>query len=652
MVDRSELEALESACSTAQEFIDLARNVLESGEREQAKVVFGKAARYCDDIEQTVAYAGAALELFDDREQARDILEEAETDAQFAAQFVDLARGFKTLLEDDHKVDELLESGAEFAMGGEEFIDLANGYWSLKQDRETASGLYEKGLSEVNDRDTLLALAKTAAKDLENPVLAKTIYSKAESRVTAPGELIKLAESIFNDTADREFAAGIYARAEQQIVGSHDLISLASHIIRNLDDREHATTVLRKAVDQSSDFTGASRVFDAIVEKLPESAELISAAVAKLQQHASSAADFLKIHEKSLVVSDEADSATTLLQAAEERVANLAEMEKVVETVALHHADDADWNTRVAEKLEKRRANQSLYNAFQEQEKSCRSSRDYLNLADQVMAKLEDRYYAGKLFAAAEELLDQNHFDLSQYSKLVEAIDSQFGDADWSHAIVKKIAKRARHLSQIHRISRLADRLSDRRLGRSLALEVLGDAAEQALRADVKAPARFIKLAYSISRIVSDHELTGRLLDGATEAASGYLELSALAKVNLDAGNHETGVALFEQAARACGTPDDLRSLVMRMRRYGVDHEKVKSAYIAAESCFTDKYDRLQWAEGLIDLFGDRELATKSFREIADEFGQGEDNDVFHNRRMYRLETGRDYLKPAPSLTH
>ncbi len=645
-------EQMEKDCDSFSDYIDLARSVLAAGGGEYAKVLFGKAAGYCDDIEQTVACAGAALELFNDRDQVRSILEEAENDAQFAKQYVDLARGFKELLDDDQKVDELLESGAEFAMDGEEFIDLANGYWNLKQDKQTASGLYEKGLPDVNDRDTLLALAKTVAKDLENPNLAKTIYSKAESRVTGPGELIILAESIFNDTADKEFATEIYARAEQQIVGSHDLINLAIHIIRNLGDREYAIAVFGKAIDQSSDFISISRVFDVIVEQLPEVEDLITSAIGKLQQDADSATDYLKIHEKSVTILGDAGLAATLLKAAEERVENLAEMKKVVEIVAIHHADDVDWNTRVAEKLEKRQANQSLYNTFQGQEKSCQSSREFLSLAEQVMAKLGDRYYAKKLFTAAEELLDQNNFDLSQYGKLIESIDSEFGDADWLKNIVRKIAKRTRHFSQTWQISKLAGSLSDSKLAESLALNVLTDAAEQALNADGKTSTELIKLADSINRISSHNDLKGRLLDGAAEMASGYLDLSSLAKANMDAGNHDASASLFEQAAGSCTTPGDLQSLVMRMQRYGVDNEKVKSVYLAAESSFTDKYDLLQWAEGLIDLFDDRESAEEIFRKMADKFSQPEDRSVFQNREMNRFEAGQDYLKPIRSLTN
>ena len=192
--------------------------------------------------------------------------------------------------------------------------------------------------------------------------------------------------------------------------------------------------------------------------------------------------------------------------------------------------------------------------------------------------------------------------------------------------------------------------MSDSKLAESLALNVLSDAAEQALNADGKTPAELIKLADSINRISSHNDLTGRLLDGAAEMASGYLDLSSLAKANMDAGNPDASASLFEQAARSCTTPGDLQSLVMRMRRYGVDNEKVKSVYLAAESSFTDKYDLLQWAEGLIDLFDDRESAEEIFRKIADKFSQPEDRSVFQNREMCRFEAGQDYLKPIRSL--
>ncbi len=51
MVDKTDLEALESGCSTAQQFVDLARSVFAAGGSEHAKVLFEKAARYYDDIE-------------------------------------------------------------------------------------------------------------------------------------------------------------------------------------------------------------------------------------------------------------------------------------------------------------------------------------------------------------------------------------------------------------------------------------------------------------------------------------------------------------------------------------------------------------------------------------------------------------------------
>ena len=80
--------------------------------------------------------------------------------------------------------------------------------------------------------------------------------------------------------------------------------------------------------------------------------------------------------------------------------------------------------------------------------------------------------------------------------------------------------------------------------------------------------------------------------------------------------------------------------------------EKVKSVYLAAESSFTEKYDLLQWAEGLIDLFDDRESAEEIFRKMADKFNQPGDRSVFQNREMNRFEAGQDYLKPIRLLTN
>ena len=108
-------------------------------------------------------------------------------------------------------------------------------------------------------------------------------------------------------------------------------------------------------------------------------------------------------------------------------------------------------------------------------------------------------------------------------------------------------------------------------------------------------------------------------------------------------GDREYAIAVFD---KAIDQSSDFTSISR------VFDEKVKSVYLAAESSFTDKYDLLQWAEGLIDLFDDRESAEEIFRKMADKFSQPEDRSVFQNREMNRFEAGQDYLKPIRSLTN
>ena len=108
-------------------------------------------------------------------------------------------------------------------------------------------------------------------------------------------------------------------------------------------------------------------------------------------------------------------------------------------------------------------------------------------------------------------------------------------------------------------------------------------------------------------------------------------------------GDREYAIAVFD---KAIDQSSDFTSISR------VFDEKVKSVYLAAESSFTEKYDLLQWAEGLIDLFDDRESAEEIFREMADKFNQPGDRSVFQNREMNRFEAGQDYLKPIRSLTN
>ena len=640
---------VEGDCSTVEAYLELARSMVENGDPDSARALYGRAERYCEDIGQTVDFAGGALSVFQDSQWAKDILEEAEADAQFPRQFVQLAEGFKSLLNDDDKVDALLEEGLEFAMSGDEYIDLGDGYWDLKSDRETAAGLYEKGLPDVHDRDALLLLARKAATDLEHPELARSIYAKAESRVTGPGELIKLAEAILSDTGDKEFVGQVYQRAEEQTVGSHGLLSLAEQVWNHLGDHDWVNRILARAIGEASDFNAVSRVLDAMGGPLPGETGLAESALDKLQGTAGSSLDYLAAHEKSRLILNDRERETGLLLKAEESAESLAELEKVAEAVAAH-SEDPNWNERLQDKLRKREANQELYREFQEMEKSCRVSRHFIELSAKVAEKLEDNHYVTKLLESAEQLLDSANFDFCQYRELVETIDRTTRDANWLRGLFQKMAGRTRHFSETNQIVKLALGLEDRELGRTLAGEILASAS-QTLRDSGSARTRdFVKFSGAVIEHLPEIGLGKELLENGKGVANGFLDLACLSRAYMEMGDADTGRVLLEEAAEACKTPGNLRTLVGRMRSYGINEPQVRKTYDGCRDRFTDKFDRLAWVEGLSDLFDDPDAFDQAFDSLKDEFPDEVNQATFQARVFSLTRSGRDYTRPPRSI--
>ncbi len=640
---------IEGDCNTVEAYLELARSMVDNGDPGSARALYGKAERYCEDIGQTVDFAGGALSVFQDSEWAKDILEEAETDAQFPRQFVQLAEGFKSLLNDDDKVDALLEEGLEFAMSGDEYIDLGDGYWDLKSDRETAAELYEKGLPDVHDRDALLLLARKAAVDLGHPELARSIYAKAESRVTGPGELIKLAEAILSDTGDRELVGQVYQRAQEQTVGSHGLLSLAEQVWNHLGDDGWVNQILARAIGEASDFNGISRVLDAMAGPLPGEAGLVESALDKLQGAADSSLDYLAVQEKSRLILNDRERETGLLLKAEESVESLAELKKVAEAVAAH-SEDRDWNERLQDKLRKREANQQLYREFQEAEKSCRVSRHFIELSAKVAEKLEDNHYATKLLESAERLLDSANFDFSQYRELVKTIDRTTQDVSWLRKLFRKMADRTRHFSEINQTVKLALDLEDRELGRTLAGEIL-ESASQTLRDSGSARTQdFVKFSGAVIEHLPEAGLGKELLEDAKGVATGFLDLACLSRAYGDMGDAQTARVLLEEAAEACKTPGNLRTLVGRMRSYGTGEAQVRKTYDGCRDRFTDKFDRLAWVEGLSELFDDPDAFDEAFDSLRDEFPDEVNQAAFQARVFALTRSGRDYTRPPRSI--
>ncbi len=82
----------------------------------------------------------------------------------------------------------------------------------------------------------------------------------------------------------------------------------------------------------------------------------------------------------------------------------------------------------------------------------------------------------------------------------------------------------------------------------------------------------------------------------------------------------------------------DSAQLCMRMKVNGVDIDSVKNVYAAARSNMQNSSQRLQWAEGIMQLFRDREWAAREYDELAGEFTSGIEKQCYLASKKFRLQ--------------
>ncbi|MEA3411283.1 MAG: hypothetical protein U9R74_07055 [Pseudomonadota bacterium] len=633
---RSLLSKVEEKAKGFDDFVDLAAKVKETGNENTARTFLDKAARFCDEIPDTVNFAGRYITLFGDRDKARSLLDEAETDCQFTKQFVQLASGYKDLFEDEEKVGELMDQAAEFCISGEEHIDLAEGYWTLRADKEKASQNYEQALGEITDKDQLLGLAAKAATDLENADLAKTIYARAEGRMSSASDLAKLAQAVLSDLKDNAYAAEVYERAAEKLVAPNDLISLAGEIFTRLGDGERAGSVYRKALDNAGDYKQLLKLLDQSHEQLKDEG-FSTSVLERAEGLAQRSPEMVEISLKALDTTGDREFATRLLQAAEECVTSLGELKSVTKAVKTNFADDAKWSARIDEKLEKREANQAKYEAFQKKENKATTLLDNLRITDEVMDDLDDKFYARKLLSTAEQQYRESGGDFNQARLLLRAVDTHLGDQDWVKRLLDDAAENARNFVGLNSIVRTAVRELTHK--KTLAKGYLKEWEKQLGEAGDDAAYGYAKLAKVVAEDIHDKKWAARILNKAAKAGGDHYLFAKLGAIAAAMNDNKKANEMYRHAVEACDDPVKLRQLSMRLKQQGVDSETLRGLYEAAKPGADEPRRRLDWAEGIVDIFRDNEWASREYDELA---GALEGNDAARYRasRQSRLRQG------------
>jgi hypothetical protein len=414
-----------------------------------------------------------------------------------------------------------------------------------------------------------------------------------------------IAESISKQIGNNEKAKEVYQKALEYTDKHQKMMELVTHVNNNLGDKEFVKDILAKA-----------------------------------QEEASNTGELIEIGEKVLEILDNKEFAASVIEQAEEVVTNLDEMKKANEAVKKHFEGDDEWIKRVDEKLQKREENQSTYETFQKREEMAITLKTLLELTDDMMAELEDKYYAKKLLRAAEGLLDGEKFNVDNYRKLILSINKYLADNKWvSNILNKLINERVEFFFDLTAVCGIAlNDVEDKELGKELAGKYMKKAENDADSGEKASPYDYTNLAAAYFDLLGDKDHAFDLLSKADGAEGDCFAKAYIGCLAGKWGDAERAKSHYRAAADAAETGPKLYQLAKYMLTLGIDKSIVQEYYEAGGQKLSNPACKLVWAQGTIDLFGDKKWAESAYDSIRSSFGSELEKDLYQLNRKLKLE--------------
>jgi len=581
-------------------------------------------------------YAALALEALQepaDAAYAKELMDRVADDCQFTKDLAACAIAYKALGEQS-RAEELLQTAEDYCMSGEEQVALAEAKFKVLGDKAAAVGAYEKALKETNNLDPLIDLAKDVMRVIADGAFAKKVLEKAEAKISRAVEYSKLAAASAEHLLDKDYAEAIFNKAAEKLSSVPDLLALAGEVTKTLGDPARAKALYQRALEGATDFAAAKTLIESA--KQTGDAAFMQTALKKAGDLATATGEYIELAEGLAGVGDK-PGATALLDKAEEAVAGLDEMHRLVTAVEAHLADDTERLTRVKVKLEKRQANHARYMEFQQLEKEAVSVKQFLALAERVRLELEDPFYSAKLIEAAETLLDGTGYQFSRYKPILLAVDKNLDDTDWLSRLLDRAAENATDFIAFKDLVVTAAQLKHRELGVSRARAYLA-MREAALAADPHATVYDLaKLAEASFAATRDAAEAGRLLEAARAQANDHFALTHIGRLYASMGNSTKADELYAAAATACTHGDACIQFIDRLKGFALPAEALKKWYAECGTHLSKPADKLRWAEGIADALNDKAWATEVYGQLAGQFS-GADAARFELSRRSRAD--------------
>ena len=581
-------------------------------------------------------YAALALEALQepaDAAYAKELMDRVAGDCQFTKDLAACAIVYQALGEQG-RAEELLQTAEDYCMSGEEQVALAEAKFKVLGDKSAAVGAYEKALKETNNLDPLIDLAKNVMRVIADSAFAKKVLEKAEAKISRAVEYSKLAAASADHLLDKDYAEAIFNKAAEKLSSVPDLLALAGEVTKTLGDPQKAKPLYQRALEGATDFSAAKTLIESA--KQTGDAAFMQTALKKAGDLATATGEYIELAEGLASVGDK-PGATALLDKAEDAVAGLDEMQKLVAAVETHLADDTERLARVKVKLEKRQANHARYMEFQQLEKEAVSVKQFLALAERVRLELEDPFYSAKLIESAENLLDGTGYQFSRYKPILLAVDKNLDDTNWLSRLLDRAAENATDFIAFRDLVVTAAQLKHRDLGVSKARAYLA-AREAALAADTQTTVYDLaKLAEASFAATRDAAEAARLLDAARAQAKDHFALTHIGRLYASMGNSAKADELYAAAATICTNGDACIQFIDRLKGFALPAEVLKKWYTECGTHLNSPSDKLRWAEGIADALNDKAWATEVYSQIAGQFS-GADAARFELSRRSRAD--------------
>ena len=603
MATRDKLAARAAAATSAADLFAIAREAFEA----PADMAYAK------ELLNSAPFSAAV--------DARKALDKVAGDAMFTKDFVALAIGYQAL-GDAGKAKEMLGQGADFAMDGSEKVAVGMGQWLALNDAVAAAKALTGALKEVSATEELYALATVVA-EINDATLFGQIADKIKAKAGRAGDFARLAKMLA--VSDKARAVEIINQGAAKYGNPADLIVLSGAM--GEIDPAAAGALYDKALDSAKDFTALMQVLAAAAGN----AEFTKTVLAKGTAIAQSTGEYLQLVAVNAANADAA-AVTEMLTRAEDSVNNLDDMRKIVEAVAKHAGTDAERVARLKERLTRREANQAKYVAIQNEEEKAKTAKQFIGLADRIMAELDDASYASKLLSSAEDLMrGEGAFHFARFKPLILAVD-RLGDKNWlSKLLDESVAAAADFVWFREIVMTCATELKDAEYGKARARFFVGG------RKSGENPYDYTKMAETVQTALGDAALAAKLLGDAASRARDHYALAHTAKLYRDIGDHTAANGLFARAADACSSGDACVQLATRLKSYELPTSEIAPLMTACGGKLGNAADKLRWAEGVSDLLLDEAWAEQAFKDIAASFPGGAEKKRFERSRQMRM---------------